>query len=283
MLSTFFKYQSLGNDFVLFDWFEETKVQIDMILNGKEWSSYVAKTCDRHFGVGADGVLILRKSIEDEKPELLIFNSDGSRAEMCLNGTRCVSAHLVNFHSYPDQFNLKIGMRTVKCNVAAKISKTSSEIITNAGSATIEGPVTVNTTNEGVYEGFKVNVGNPHFVTLNKTSLGWLKQHGQLIESDVAFPKKTNVEFVWLESISCEIKTYMILVYERGCGVTLACGSGAVAVMTVLKDLGEIKVGERVVLQMLGGSILSWLDADGSVNQKASASLVFEGSFCFSN
>ncbi len=123
-----------------------------------------------------------------------------------------------------------------------------------------------------VLSGHIVSVGNPHFVIQQKIGLNWLQINGARIEQHRDFPNRTNVEFVWPMD---ESNNYKILVHERGCGITLACGSGAAAVMRTLYQLRKVTNNEKIMLNMQGGTIESYLDNDDNVIQQAPAALIF--------
>src|SRR3989338_293477 len=110
-LKHFVKYQSLGNDFIVFDWFKKPTSFIQEELKDAQWKEFVIKTCDRHFGVGADGVLIITCCPQEGVPEILVFNADGSNGQTCLNGLRCVAKHLFDTHHFPKEFRIKMSQR----------------------------------------------------------------------------------------------------------------------------------------------------------------------------
>ena len=111
----FFKYQSLGNDFILLDWLDESKYDFDA-----NWSKLVQCLCDRHYGIGADGVLIIRKN--GSELESLIFNADGSYGDKCLNGLRCVAHYLVIQKNYPPKLEIFMGNKLMQCEVGTKVT-----------------------------------------------------------------------------------------------------------------------------------------------------------------
>ena len=117
MKKKFYKYQSLGNDFIIFDWYKKNQNSIDETLKIRHrLISLVQNSCKRHFGVGADGILILKKDPKNF-PQALIFNSDGSKAEICLNGLRCIAHHLYTHHNFAHNFKIKMGKKVIECVV----------------------------------------------------------------------------------------------------------------------------------------------------------------------
>ncbi len=296
MLKTFFKYQSLGNDFVLFDLFSYCRdksehEEVRTLVRGPKWANSVRAICHRNFGIGADGVLVLRKNREKrEIPEILIFNADGSQAEICLNGLRCVALHLFQKHNFSQAFTIIIGDREVSCCVNLNISGVP-EITTNVGSVAYLGSSSVSIL-AGTFEGHRASIGNPHFIVFQEVSSDWLKKYGGALECHKAFKNKTNVEFVWAcpyvqnyaqdkdgkVGLNTENSlAYNMLVHERGCGMTLACSSGAACVTAVLQKLFDLKVNQKLKLCMPGGNVTSWVSEAGDVFLQAPASLVFVG------
>jgi len=266
MQQNFFKHQSLGNDFILFDFYD---LELDI-----EWDIVASKLCDRHFGIGADRVLVLLYDKKIKIPQILIFNSDGSAAEICLNGLRCVSYHLYTKYNFEAQFKIKMDGKLINCQI--KESEGKIEIITKVPLPRYLGKKEINI--RGIkFCGHVVNAGNPHFIVLQKVDIDWLKKYGYLIENHKEFANKTNVEFVWQNQNK---SIFNMLVYERGCGLTLACSSGATAVIFLLYYLKSITQEKKVFLTMLGGSIMCWIEQDLQVALQAKANLVFKGSIC---
>lgn len=281
MLKHFIKYQSLGNDFVLYDWYKKPLVFVQNTLKDAHWNQFVCEACDRHFGVGADGVLVIKSTAESSFPEMLIFNADGSQAQMCLNGLRCAAHYLFTHHGVQKNFKIMIGQQIVDCLIAEGKSKNDPfEVITTVPSAVYGEKVQVQIT-AGSFEGHVVSVGNPHLVILQKCENHWLSDHGKDLESHMLFPQRTNVEFVW-EDTDCRLpdnikKAYKLLVYERGVGITLACSSGAAAALWTLYTLGRIQQDEHVLLTMLGGTLIGSIDQNKNIMLRASAEMVFSG------
>jgi len=295
LLKQFVKYQSLGNDFIIFDWYKKPALFVQVELSGGHFSSVVQRLCDRHFGVGADGVLVITSHQEFGFPVVTIYNADGSKAESCLNGLRCVADYLFTEYYAPappelvegrpvrggradgHEFQIKLGERMIDCIVHQEPSGTRT-ITTHIGSATMLGEQTVTTT-AGTFSGTMVSVGNPHFFIDQQVTLEWLAQHGKAIESHELFPQKTNVEFFWQYSepvILDVVKSYGITVFERGSGITLACSSGAAAFTGLLHSLGHIDDHEKISITMPGGSVIAWIN-NGIISLQATAKPVFSG------
>lgn len=262
----FHQYQSLGNDFLLLDWLEVSLDEIQSRVQAKNWSEQVKRWCDRQSGIGADGVLVMM-SAENFAAETLIFNSDGTAGAVCLNGVRCVARFLRDKDLVPKIFALKMSTLIIPCEVdddEIKITVSSAPHIETC-------EITVA---DKVLKGFRVEAGNPHFIVFRETTEDWLKEHGYVIETDAAFPNRTNVEFVWKDDEQSQVMAmpvYRMLIHERGCGMTKACGSGAAAVMDVLLQSHKIRINHQVVLSMPGGNLISFIDDNLAVIQFADA------------
>ena len=250
-------------------------------LKDTEWTQFVREVCNRHFGIGADGVLVIKSTTESSFPEMLIFNAAGSQAEMCLNGLRCVAHYLFMHHGLQITFKIKMGHRIVDCAVNVGKNKNDPvEIVTS-----VESPLYYEKTKiqsaAGDFEGHVVSVGNPHFVIFQQCEHQWLLDHGKELEQHSYFPQRTNVEFVWEDSTyrahNNIRKTYRLLVYERGCGVTLACSSGVTAALWTLFHLDIIKPNDHVAFMMLGGMVVGHVDSNKNVILRAPAVMVYHG------
>ena len=270
MTKKFFKYQSLGNDFILFDWYLKNDSFIEKNISKKDWPQFVINICKRLFAIGADGILILKKNQKLNLPEMLIYNSDGTQAEICLNGLRCTALHLYTNHKFAKIFKLKIGSQIIECKIIKKNKKIN--ILNKIESAKYIGKKIIQINNKKII-GHIVNVGNPHFIVFEKTNLEWLKKYGSKIETNKIFPNKTNVEFVWQDKNN----NFNAIVYERGCGITLACSSGATAIIWALFQLKKLKIKEKITLNMPGGQIESFINNNYAIVLQATANFVFEG------
>ncbi len=219
-------------------------------------------------------MLVVKNNQEQGVPEMLVFNRDGSLAQSCLNGVRCIAQHLFLVHRYHYKFTIKLGNRLIECVISEADTQGISTISTSVSSAYYEGMRTIQT-DLGSFSGHVVDVGNPHFIIFEPKQLSWLELHGSLIEQHKQFAHKTNVEFVWSEHD--EKKRYHLNVYERGCGVTRACSSGAAAFAGLLNQLGMLAVDEEITICMPGGAVKASVKACGSIILQASATQVFQG------
>ena len=251
------KMQGLGNDFVILDCSELEKSRMDM-------SDLARRLCDRNFGVGADGMIIPNIYPASEKADIgwFFYNSDGTTAQMCGNGIRCFAKYvknkcLVNKNKFAVE--TLAGIITPEILEDGNVKVNMSKPILAPEKVPFKGEKALNfKINVGDRE-FLVNaisMGNPHcviFVDKDEDTLEMAKTYGPLLENHELFPEKTNVEFVKVISRN-EIE---MRVFERGCGITLACGTGACAstVAGILNNLTDSKVK----VNLLGGPlIIEW-------------------------
>ena len=249
------KMQGLGNDFVIVDHSEYEKTN-------KSMSELAIMLCDRNFGIGADGMIIPDLKTKNADIGWFFYNSDGTTAQMCGNGIRCFAKYakennLVSTNKFSVETLAGIIVPeilddgTVRVNMSKPILE--PEKIPFTGKEVLNYPLTV----DG--KEFKLNavsMGNPHCIIFTEDNLDLLdlaKTYGPKIENHPLFPEKTNVEFIKIKS-----RNEMDLrVFERGCGITLACGTGACAsvVTAILNNLtdGKVKVN------LLGGPLtIEW-------------------------
>ena len=240
------KMQGCGNDFIILDYEEYKKTNLEMPELAK-------KICNRNFGVGADGLIIPKTDSENADIGWYFYNSDGSIAQMCGNGMRCFAKYvydkkLVNKRQFSVETLAGIikpelldnGM--VKVNMGKPILE--DEKIPFKGEKTLQAL-------DKRFEITPVSMGNPHCVIITEEDpMTLATKYGPVIEKHEFFPEKTNTEFVKVVSK----KEINMCVYERGCGITLACGTGACAsaVACVLNNLTE----HRVKVNLPGGAVL---------------------------
>lgn len=271
----FWKYHGLGNDFVLVDG-HKGDVAID--------SDWCVRMCDRHFGVGGDGVLYVMPG-EGTDITMRIINADGSEAEMCGNGIRCVAKHAFDFgivdrevftiHTLAGDLEATVSLGddskvgTVRIDMGAPILDART-VPVDADGRFIDQPFEA----DGVsFRANAVSMGNPHFITFSPLDEATVDRLGPVLERHPFFPRKTNVEFCRVE----DGKIY-IRVYERGAAWTLACGTGACATTTAAALNGLVPFGEPVDVHLPGGWLKITVDPDlGYVLMEGPAELVFEG------
>lgn len=251
----FYKYHGAGNDFIM----------IDNLKGDIHFSPlYIKSLCDRHFGIGADGLILLESS-DRANCFMNYYNSDGTEAEMCGNGARCTATFYISqTKSNLKELNIdtRAGIKNIKINTDDTYSVNMGIPVFNridfpSGNLKLEG-----------FDFNCVSMGNPHAVTIvDNLDKIEIKNIGPMIEHDSHFPNKINVEFV--EKI--DDLNYKVKVWERGCGETLACGTGACAVYAVLKPKGEI------TLEFPGGKLFISENLNKEIILRGPAIFVFEG------
>ncbi len=250
------KMQGCGNDFVILD-YEKYLQGVDNKL-WKDMSEAAKKLCNRNFGIGADGLIIPNTNTDEADIGWFFYNSDGTTAQMCGNGMRCFAKYVYdNKLVRKEEFTVKTlaGIITPKITdnglVRVNMSKPilEPEKIPFIPNNNLNYKISVK---DRVFEGNAVSMGNPHFVIFvdgNEDILSLAKEYGPEIETATEFPEKTNVEFI-------KIRSYQkidLRVWERGCGITLACGTGACAATVAGILNGYIENSVEVAL--LGGSV----------------------------
>lgn len=277
----FTKMHGCGNDYIYVD---GAKEQIPL----EKKTDIVKKLSDRHFGIGGDGVIFINPSTEANF-EMEMYNMDGSRAEMCGNGIRCV-AKFVYDKGLTDKTSISIvscgkmkyldltvedgKVSTVKVNMGSPILKSDDIPVIlekETGSDEVVGEKIQ--IGDQTYEMTCVSMGNPHAVVFMEDVAGIaIESIGPLFENHVRFPKRTNTEFVKVLNRD----TIEMRVWERGTGETLACGTGACAsvVACILNGL----TNDAVTVKLLGGSLhISWDRETNLVYMTGPAETVFEG------
>ncbi|TLM77914.1 MAG: diaminopimelate epimerase [Actinobacteria bacterium] len=277
----FTKMHGLGNDFVVVD---DTDAAIDLTPDAVAW------LCDRNFGIGADGLILVRPPHgSDAEFSWGFFNADGSVAEMCGNGIRCLAKYVVDRGMVPsDADTLRVetagGVRRI---ALTRDAEGALEFATVDMGEPVLAPADVPTTlpgdrvvgvplptDLGEVHVTCVSMGNPHTVIwVDDVDTAPVETLGPLIENDPAFPNRTNVEFARAFDDGC----IELRVWERGVGETLACGTGACATL-VAAVLGERIAGRAATVQVPGGELaIRWSEEDGRVYLTGPAAEVFTG------
>lgn len=267
---SFFKMQATGNDFILINYLENK-----LEYSYKLLSQFL---CDRHYGVGADGVLILEGSTKADL-KMRIFNQDGSEAEMCGNGIRCFAKYVYEKKIINKEiFSIETlaGIKKVKLFVEGN---TVQEIEVDMGMPIYELdkiPVIypINNYTGKIYiqnfEVYPVSMGNPHVVCfVTDTDYIDINKYGKLIEDYKYFPNKTNVEFVQIIDNS----NLKIRVWERGVGETFSCGTGACAACAVATKYKS--TNNELNVELKGGKLK--IRYNESIKLTGTAENVFEG------
>ena len=229
---------------------------------------------DRHFGAGSDGMIWISPSdVADFK--MRIFNADGSEAKMCGNGIRCVGKYVYD-KGYTDKTRLTVetlsGVRTLELFVSGgKVKSVSVDM----GDAVAGAEQTLTVDGEAV-SCTPVSVGNPHAVLfVSDIEQAPLTTLGPKLERHEAFPGGVNVEFVQVLSE----RELRMRVWERGSGVTMACGTGACAAAAAAVELGLCPAGEEIRVRCLGGELSILCREDGTLAMAGPAVTVFSGEY----
>lgn len=273
---TFTKMEGLGNDYVYAEEFGKR------MRNAPEIARLVS---DRHFGVGADGLILIGDSDKADF-RMRMFNADGSEGEMCGNGIRCVGKYVydhgltqktaVTVETLAGIRNLALNVsgnrvRTVRVDMGPAILEPEKIPLAASGKDFIDREIVVD---GKTYRGTAVSMGNPHFVVfVDDVDALDLEAIGPSFERHALFPKRVNTEFVQVLS-GTEVR---MRVWERGSGETLACGTGACATAVACALNG--KTGRAVTVHLLGGDLSIEWNEDNTVFMTGPATTVFDGEY----
>ena len=298
-----------GNDYIYFDC-----TKSDFPGGAKGECKAAIKLSDRHFGVGGDGIIIIKKGIKADF-EMVMYNADGSRSQMCGNGIRCVGK-LVYDAGYTKgrEFTVesmgavklltvvegergdkqtrlsvdmgkpilaasKIPVAVVECSRSECIETTGdSEVVSIRPSVYSTTVISYPLTIGGIkYQTTCLSIGNPHAVVfIDKKPADFpVCEIGPLFENNAFFPERTNTEFAYVE----DRRTIWMRVWERGTGETLACGTGTCATVVAAILNGLVDAGEKITVHLLGGDLeIVWSGREeDSVFMTGPAETVFTG------
>ena len=264
---SFVKMHGLGNDFVLLDGRKEPLAQLDV-------KNLAIEMCDRHFGIGADGLLMVWPSTKAHY-RMQVINPDGSEAEMCGNGIRCFAKYVYETDQLKEEV---ISVETLAGTLLPAVILENGKVI--GVEVDMGTPQKIQNLNLKIQNNdfviTEVSMGNPHAVIfVDDLSLINLEEVGPLIENDPHFPNRTNVEFANV----INDKEIEVLVWERGAGETLACGTGACATLVAANQAG--KIGRRAIVKLPGGNLdIEWTE-DNHVLMRGPAEKVFEGKYSY--
>ena len=280
----FTKYHGLGNDFILID----NRTSAEPCLTPEQ----AVKWCDRHFGIGADGVIFALPDQDGHDYTMRIFNSDGSEPEMCGNGIRCLAKFLVDLEAADANVSSESLLpRSYKIHTLAGVMvpkiEASGQVTVDMGQPHLlaaEIPTTLAAADQKViaqplevagqtWDVTCVSMGNPHCITfVEDVAAIALETIGPKFEHHAVFPQRTNTEFIEVVR-----RDYLKMrVWERGAGITLACGTGACAVLVagVLNGICD----RRATIELPGGPLeIEWSELDQRVYMTGPAELVFAG------
>jgi diaminopimelate epimerase len=270
MLIKFDKMQALGNDFVMID-----AEQLSQNLQ-KPHQNFISTICHRNYGIGCDTLVLYR--IKDSEIFATFFNPDGSEAEICGNAARCLGL-LMKKHSPSANILLRTSIKDYPIKI-------DGEICVNMGAPSLD-PKEIGIDCDHVssiskklnlpkeiYDAFCISVGNPHLVLFCKNIFEKEKiiEIGAALEQHPLFKYKINVSFAHI----ADKNKIDLTVFERGAGLTLACGSGACAAAAAA-HINRIISSDEILVKQKGGDLKICLDKDGNIFQIGSASHVFLG------
>ena len=282
----FTKMHGCGNDYIYFDY---TARDFPGGAEGERLAAIALS--DRHFGIGGDGIILIKKG-KSADFEMVMYNADGSRSQMCGNGIRCVGKYVYDAgltdkreFTVESMGAVKI-LKIVEGERGDKVTKLS----VNMGSPILEAakiPVKINSNEKVImhplvidgkeYKITGVSMGNPHAVVfIDKKPADFpVCQLGPLFENNDFFPERTNTEFAFVE----DRRTIWMRVWERGTGETLACGTGTSATVVAAILNGFVDAGEKITVHLLGGDLeIEWSGKEGdSVFMTGPAENVFTG------
>jgi diaminopimelate epimerase len=254
----FEKWHGLGNDFVL--------------VHESAWSlagggaDLAARMCARHFGIGADGVLLVGDDPEADL-SMVVLNSDGSRPEMCGNGLRCVAAA----HG-AGEVRVATDTGTYQCTVEEQ------QVTVPMGEVTFpsHGPISV-TTDATSVSLHLASTGNPHAILLLEGGdpMEVATRLGPSLTQHARFPHGSNIEVAVIRGKTA----VQLVVWERGAGLTLACGTGACATVATLVRLGLVDADTDIDVHLPGGTLTVWASRHGETWMRGPATFAFRGEF----
>lgn len=258
----FTKMNGLGNDFVILDYeeYKKTNLSPDVLAS---------KLCNRNFGIGADGLIIVNPNTDEADISWIFYNSDGSIAQMCGNGMRCFARYVYD-RKIVDKKEFSVD---TKAGIIIPKIVSDTEVRVNMGNPVLEpskipfkGEYNLKVPYSIDDKKFLLNavsMGNPHcIIFVEKDSKLLARKYGEKIEHDSLFPEKINVEFV--EVLSKD--EVVVNVWERGCGITLACGTGACA--TVVAGILNGYLNNNVKVNLPGGVLkIEWQGSSKDTRQ----------------
>ena len=258
----FTKMHGCGNDYIYVNMMENAIA--DPQAAAIAWS-------DRHKGIGSDGlVLIDRSSLPEADFSMRIFNADGSEAMMCGNASRCISKYL-----YERGLTQKTEIKLLTLSSVKTLQLHVNNGIVESVTVDMLEPEfddeNLFLTNRGVSKGVFVSMGNPHYVIFTD-QVDQVEETGRILEIHPAFPQRCNIEFARIEADG-SIRTR---VWERGSGITQACGTGACATAVAAALTGRAERTSQIVMD--GGTLtIEWRESDNHVYMTGPAAFVFDG------
>ena len=252
-----------GNDYIYID---------TLLYNIEDASAFSKRWSDRHKGIGSDGlVLIGRSPIPEADFTMRIFNADGSEAMMCGNASRCVGKYVYE-RGLTDKTTIRLltlsGIKVLELHLT---KEGAVEFVTvDMGEPVLEDAGQFIPSGSSLPEGHFVSMGNPHYVIFT-SDVDAVETKGKELEHHAAFPQRCNIEFAEMRPDGIRVR-----VWERGSGITRACGTGACATAVAACQTG--KAGRKSRIIMDGGTLeIEWSEADNHVYMTGPAEFVFDG------
>jgi diaminopimelate epimerase len=273
MTLTFTKYQGLGNDFILVD----NRSSNEPLITPQQ----AEKLCDRHFGIGADGVIFALPGQNGTDYSMRIYNSDGSEPEMCGNGIRCMARFIADLEGDQAKTSYRIHTLaglikpTMTDDGQVRVDMGHPRLISSEIPTTLPTEKVINQPIEVAGQSWNitcVSMGNPHCITfVEDVAAIDLEKIGPLFEHHPIFPARTNTEF--LQVVRPDY--IKMRVWERGAGITLACGTGACASLVAAVLNG--KADRQATIELPGGPLQIEWAADDRIFMTGPATRVFTG------
>ena len=267
MLVPFTKMHGCGNDYIYVNAMQHPIVHPEACAVA--WS-------DRHKGIGSDGLVLIDRSYVSEADfAMRIFNADGSEAMMCGNASRCIGKYLYE-RGLTDKTEIRLltlsGVKTLRLHIYNKVESVTVDM----GEPVLEDE-SLFLANRGMTKGVFVSMGNPHYVIFTD-DIDQVAETGHVLEHHPAFPHRCNIEFARsIEAPSGAVGgAFRTRVWERGSGITMACGTGACA--TAVAACLSGRAGRESDIVMDGGTLhIEWRESDRHVYMTGPAAFVFDG------
>lgn len=270
----FTKMHGAGNDYIYVN---------TLLYNIPDPNAASLRWSDRHTGIGGDGlVLICEPTTPEADFRMRIFNADGSEAMMCGNASRCIGKYLFE-RKLTDKTHIRLetlsGIKILNLHLNPQ-GDTVDSVTVDMLEPALENPAQYTRTGDGIltaegrrFEGTYVCMGNPHFVTfVEDIQTIDIVKYGRVLERDCSFPERCNIEFAQVMPDG-SVRTR---VWERGSGVTMACGTGACATAVAAATTGRRP--RKSIIRMDGGDLhIEWSESDGHVYMTGPAAIVFDG------
>lgn len=266
-LMPFEKIHGLGNDFVVVN-----IAHLPENTNEAYEVELTQKVCNRHTGIGADGLIIIDQIKESENSirSWRYYNSDGSIAEMCGNGIRCAAKYIYEHGLSGEDTSFKI--ETLAGDIGVEMLDSEEVKVDMGPPRSIENDLSLKV-NDFRFDYSNVSMGNPHAIAFFD-DIDAVKDHGPAIECHEAFPNKTNVEFAQIINPN----KIRLIVWERGCGFTQACGTGACATVVAAIERGLCKKDTDVEVDLPGGTLtIKWDSVTDTIFMSGKAQMSFMG------